>query len=235
MRDNRSILWLRWTLANGLAELACLEASYPVLLLITNNLNFPHLTFVQAYVLMAVAGAIIEATTVGLAQAWLIHMVFPSVRRVAWWAATLLGSLLAYALAWWPVNWLMDYVVDNPPYRTFVNRPFLLDPLLLWVLPGAITGASIAFVQWLVLRGQVRRSWEWIEGNTLAWAGGFLMILFGLSFSLNFSVSWQVRLVTAEMLLVVGLIVAAFNGYYFLRLAGRNTTSRFIRPSRESK
>jgi hypothetical protein len=229
MRSEKKQLWLGWTAANSLAELACLEATYAVFYFITSTIHPTHISGLQVYAVIAVISAIIEASTVGLAQAWVLRVVFPTIRRIAWWGATLLGTLLAYALGWWPINQIMAFLEDNPPYRTVMYRPFLSDPLLLLILLGAATGAVISFAQWLVLRGEVSRAWKWIEGNALAWACGFPLILGGLVLASDLSTTWQVRLATAEVLLVIGLLVATINGWYLARLTGERTPPHFIR------
>jgi hypothetical protein len=233
MRAEKKYFWPGWTLANGVAELVCLEATYAALVFIANNIKPTTNLELQVYAVIAVTGAMIEATTVGLAQAWLMHVVFPAVRRIAWWAATLLGTLLAYALGWWPINQIMAFLEDNPPYRTYMDRPFLSDPLLWVILLGAATGAVISFAQWLVLRGKFPRAWKWIEGNALAWACGLPLIIGGAVLAGDLPITWQVRLATAEVLLVIGLLVGTINGWYLASLAGEHVPSHFIRSMQD--
>jgi hypothetical protein len=233
MSNKKKQLWLGWTAANGLAELACLEATYAAIVFISKNFHPPHISDLQVYAIIAVTSAVIEATTVGLAQAWVMRVVFPAVRRVVWWGATLLGTLLAYALGWWPINQIMAFLEDNPPYRTYMDRPFLSDPLLWVILLGAATGAVISFAQWLVLRGKFPRAWKWIEGNALAWACGLPLIIGGAVLAGDLPITWQVRLATAEVLLVIGLLVGTINGWYLASLAGEHVPSHFIRSMQD--
>jgi hypothetical protein len=231
MINNKNRFWLGWTLANGLAELACLEATYAAIDFITNTSLTAHISGLQMYAVIALISAVIEATTVGLAQAWLMRVTIPTIRRITWWGATLLGTLLAYALGWWPLNRVLDWL-DNPPHTlAYFHEPSTLEVLLLVIGAGAAIGASLSFFQWLLLRRQVPRAGQWIAKNVEAWACGFPLLLLALALILanNFQPTWLVRLALVEAILVVGLLVGAINGRYLAHLAGDTTPSRFIR------
>lgn len=231
MINNKNRFWLGWTLANGLAELACLEATYAAIDFITNTSLTAHTSGLQMYAVIALISAVIEATTVGLAQAWLMHLAFPAVRRTVWWAATLLGVLLAYALGWWPFNWFINWL-DNPPPHTLLaysHEPSTLEWLLLVLGLGAAIGAALSFFQWLLLRRQVPRAGQWIGRNVEAWACGFPLLLLALVLAYGLQSIGLVRLALVEAILLVGMLVGAINGRYLAHLAGDTTPSRFIR------
>jgi hypothetical protein len=229
MNNDRFRIWLPWTLANGLAELACLEITYALVSFIPDKIVVLNRTPLQTYTVIALISAVIEATTVGLAQAWLMRVVFPGLKRLSWWAATLLGVLLAYVLAWWPLNRVIAWLDDSPHYLAYSHEPSTFELLLLVIGAGAAIGALLSFFQWLLLRRQVPHAGQWIVRNVEAWACGFPLLLLALILANDLQSIWLVRLAVAEAILVVGLLVGAINGRYLAHLAGDTTPSRFIR------
>ena len=177
MGYGRANLWLRWMAANALGELVGLGATFAAIGLLVPQIENGSVAGVLLAFGVAVASGAIEATVVGLAQWWAMHPWFPAVGRTAWWRATLLGALVAYALGYLPST-LMN--VGEAAGQGAPAEPPMWVTLLLAAVLGAVAGAVLSFGQWLVLRRSVCRAGVWLPANVLAWACGMPLIFWGM-------------------------------------------------------
>lgn len=215
--NSKNNLWRRWIVANGLAELVGLGATFAAIGLLFSRIDTQHAAGILLAFLLTVASGAIEATLVGLAQWLAMQPAFPIIRRVAWWRATLIGALLGYALGYLPSTLMsMGAAVTQTPQ---VEPPQWVTLLLAAGL-GAAAGAVLSFAQWLVLRGKVRRAGLWIPANMLAWACGMPVIFWGMDLAFKLGTLWQSVLVIGAAILVAGLVVGAIHGRFLLVMAG---------------
>jgi hypothetical protein len=217
MNDNRSLLWLRWTLANGLAELLGLGATFATIGLMVSRIDTQRISGILLAFALTVASGAIEATLVGLAQSWAMRPWFPMITRLAWWRATLIGALLGYVLGYLPSTLIS--MGQTSAQASPVEPPQWLTLLLAAGL-GAAAGALLSFAQWLVLRGRGRRTGLWIPANMLAWACGMPVIFLGLDLAFKQRQLWQSVLVIAGALLLAGLVVGAIHGRFLIWMTG---------------
>jgi hypothetical protein len=215
MNNDRSLLWLRWTLANGLAELLGLGATFAVIGLLVSHIDTQRVSgILLAFGLTVLSGAI-EATLVGLVQHWAMRPWFPAITPLAWWRGTLIGALLGYVLGYLPST-LMS-MGQTATQAAQVEPPQWLTLLLAAGL-GAAAGAVLSFAQWLVLRRKVSRAGIWIPANMLAWACGMPVIFWGMDLAFKQSQLWQSVLVIAAAILAAGLVVGGIHGAFLVRM-----------------
>jgi hypothetical protein len=219
MSKNKTILWLRWTGANGLAELVGLGATFATIGLLISKIDTRQITGILLAFAITVASGAIEATIVGLTQWWVMHPWFPTIERPAWWRATLVGALLGYVLGYLPST-LMS--MGEATTQTVQAEPPEWVTLLMAAGLGAAAGAVLSFAQWLVLRGKVRRAGVWIPANMLAWACGMPVIFLGMDLAFKMNAVWQSVLVVAGAILVAGLVVGAIHGSFLASMAGED-------------
>jgi hypothetical protein len=218
-QSDKSRLWVRWVTANAVGEMVGLGATFALTAFFFlrfgggQNAGSVTLTF-----LFAVACGVVEATVVGLAQWWAMHPWFDTIRRSAWWLATLIGALAAYILGYLPST-LMDLGAEAAP-GTAVEPPQWVVLLLAAGL-GAVGGAVLSFAQWLVLRQAVAGAGWWIPANMLAWAVGMPIIFWGIDIAQGSQPLWQAVLLLAGTLLVAGAAVGAIHGGWLVTLAER--------------
>ena len=214
--NNRSNLWLRWTLANGLAELLGLGSTFAVIGLLVAKIDTQKITgILLAFALTVLSGAI-EATIVGLAQCWAMRPWFPMIRRSDWWRATLIGALLGYVLGYLPSTLMsMGEAAGQAPQA----EPAQWLTLLLAAGLGAAAVAVLSFAQWLVLRRKVSRAGTWIPANMLAWACGMPIIFAGMDLAFGVGARYISPLpVVGAALLAAGLVVGAIHGAFLIRM-----------------
>ena len=216
MRKTKNALWSRWTIANGLAELVGLGATFATIGLLVSRIDTGRITGILLSFGIAIASGAIEATLVGLAQWWVMHVWFPKIGRLAWWRATLIGALLGYVLGYLPST-LMS--MGETATQTPQAEPPQWVTLLLAAGLGAAAGAVLSFAQWLVLRGQVKRAGLWIPANMLAWACGMPVIFWGMDLAFKMSAVWQSVLVVGAAIFVAGLVVGAIHGRFLVGMA----------------
>jgi len=215
------ILWLRWTAANGVGELLGLGATFALTALVFTRLDTgAGAGAILLSFALAVASGGLEAALVGAAQWWAMAPWFPRLSLKQWWLATFAGALLAYMLGYLPST-LMDFAAAGSSES--VSEPPQALILLLAVGMGAIAGAVLSFVQWLVLRKQVRGAGVWVPANMLAWAAGMPLIFWGMDLFFREQPIWQAFLLITGVLLAVGLVVGAVHGAFLSRLATRPT------------
>jgi hypothetical protein len=170
----------------------------------------------------AVASGAIEATVVGLAQWWAMHPWFPGIQRRAWWLGTLAGALGAYVLGYLPST-LMDLGAE--PGATPPAEPPRWVVLLLAAGLGAVGGAMLSSVQWLVLRRHVAGAGWWVPAHVLAWAAGMPLIFWGIDAAQGGPGPVAGAALLAAVLLLAGALVGAVHGAVLVRLAARGSRS----------
>ena len=217
MSNHKNHLWLRWTLANGLAELLGLGSTFAVIGFLVSKIDTGRITGILLSFALTVAAGAIEATLVGLAQWWAMHAWFPKIMRFAWWRATLVGALLGYVLGYLPST-LMS-MADTTSQAAQVEPPQWLTLVLAAGL-GAAAGAVLSFAQWLAMRGKARRAGLWIPANMLAWACGMPVIFWGMDLAFKQSAAWQSVLVVGGAILAAGLVVGAIHGRFLMHMVG---------------
>jgi hypothetical protein len=220
MNNNKKHLWLRWTVANGLAELLGLGATFATIGLLVSRIDTGRITGILLTFALTVASGAIEATLVGLAQWWTMHPAFPKIKRFAWWRATLIGALLGYVLGYLPST-LMS--MGGTAAQAAQTEPPQWLTLLLAAGLGAAAGAVLSFAQWLVLRRQAKRAGSWIPANMLAWACGMPLIFEGMDLAFKQSAAWQSVLVIGAAILLAGLVVGAIHGRFLVRMDEKKT------------
>jgi hypothetical protein len=219
MSNNRSGLWYRWTIANALSEMVGLGATFAMIGLLSSRIDNHQITGILLSFFIPVVSGAIEATLVGLTQWWAMHPWFPSVRRSAWWRATLVGALLGYVLGYLPST-LMS--IGETATQTPQAEPPQWITLLLAAALGAVAGAVLSFAQWLVLRGKIKRAKLWIPANMLAWTFGMPVIFWGMDLAFKMTEIWQSALVIAGALFLAGMIVGAIHGRFLMVLAEKD-------------
>jgi hypothetical protein len=215
--DKRT-LWLRWLVANAFGELLGLGMTFAVVALLFSAMDDQAGTLaVLASFLVAAASGALEATLVGLAQWWAMHLWFPAITRRAWWLATLIGALVAYVLGYLPST-LMS--LGEGASQSQVAEPPQWIVLLLAAGLGAVAGAVLSFAQWLALRTKVPRAGWWVPANMLAWLVGMPIIFWGIDAAQRGQALPQTLLLLAGCLLLTGAVVGAIHGAFLVRLAG---------------
>lgn len=223
MNQRLRTLWRRWVVANAASELVGLGTTFLVIGLLT-----PHVTgrdtptaVVMAFAIAVGSGAI-EATLVGMAQWWAMSPLFPEIRRLEWWRATLFGALLGYVLGYLPST-LADF--SQASGQTAAAEPPQWLVLILAAALGAVAGAVLSFLQWRVLRKHVARAGIWIPANMLAWALGMPVIFEAMDLAFRMPELWQSVTIVAGGLLIAGGVVGLVHGRALVSLASTRTQS----------
>jgi hypothetical protein len=217
-------LWTRWTLANAFSEMVGLGLTFAITALFFISMGEQAtMTGILISSVVAIASGAIEATFVGLAQWWAMRPCFPSIGRFEWWRATFIGALIAYVLGYLPSTLMSmgEATASNAP----MAEPAEWIVLLLAAGLGAVGGAVLSFVQWLVLRRRVERAGLWIPANMLAWAFGMPLIFWGIDMAFRLPEIWQSVLFMAGTLFAAGAVVGAIHGLFLVRLAGQKSIS----------
>jgi hypothetical protein len=157
-----------------------------------------------------------------------MHPWFPSIERLAWWRATLIGALLAYVLGYLPSTLIS--MGEATTSSAAVEEPAQWIVLLLAAGMGAVAGTVLSFAQWLAMRGKVQGAGIWIPANMLAWLFGMPIIFWGIDLAFRMPTLWQSVLVIAGTLFVAGATVGATHGLFLVRLADRAEAEAPQRP-----
>ncbi len=215
-RITASPLWRRWVAANAVAEAVGLGLTLGLTGLVIGRLESlgGALGVLVAFAAAALSG-VIEATIVGLAQWWAMHLWLPGVTHRAWWLATLAGALLAYILGYLPST-IMSLVATSDPAAAPMTEPPQAVVLLLAAGLGAVAGAVLSFAQFLALRGHVAHAGRWIPANMLAWAVGMPVVFWAMDLAFKLSSTAAAVAVVALALLAMGAIVGAIHGAFLV-------------------
>lgn len=219
-----SVLYRRWIAANAIGELVGLggtflvaAAALPTLAVIEGRAGV-----LAGFVVLVAAGAF-EATVLAWLQHGVLRTAFPSLRLLAWWRATTVGALIAYALGYLPSTLFgaAEAGGAEPP-----PEPAAWLTLLLAAALGLVAGAILSAFQAAVLRPHVRRSGHWIVANMAAWALGMPLVFLGMDLAFRSS-SLGLRIGTiAAALVVAGALVGAVHGRTLVRFSAEVASSR---------
>lgn len=214
------LLWLRWVVANALAELVGLGATFALDILILARVAAAHsiLASILGIIAIAVTGAI-EGTVVGLLQWSVLRHPFPLVTRRAWVVATVIGAVIAWFLGSLPST-LMD--MGSQESSAPVQEPSQAVMLLLAAGMGLFLGVVLGYPQWRELRRAVRGAWLWIPANSLAWALGMPAIFAAVDRAYAVYATGSpggAVAVMAAALALAGAIVGAVHGLALVKLA----------------
>ncbi len=210
-------LYPRWVAANAVAELVGLGGTFLIAVAALPAIAaIAGVAGVLAGFAVLVASGAVEATVVALLQHRVMRPWFPRVSRVAWWRATLIGALIAYALGYLPST-LMGAAEGSgaaPP-----AEPALWLTLLLAAGLGAVAGAILSAFQARALARSVPGAGRWIPANMAAWAAGMPVIFVGMDLAFRTGGPTPVALTIAATLLIAGALVGAIHGRTLVRLA----------------
>jgi hypothetical protein len=217
--DSAVGLWIRWVMANSLAETIGLGVAFGIGAILFPYLSAPGILVALATVAVAVlAGTLIEGTVVGTAQWFVLRHPFPAMRWRVWVLATAAGAFVAWNLGMLPGT-LMSAGSDTGSPAP--SEPSATMAYGLAALMGLVAGTILGTPQWLVLRYHVRRAALWIPANALAWMPGMVLAFVGADsiFSAGSGVSTVVRVIA--ILVAIGAVVGAIHGLVLVWLSRR--------------
>ena len=203
-------LWVRWVLANSLAETVGLGLALGIWAILIPYLSAPGIPMALATVAVAVlAGTIIEGTVVGTAQWLVLRRPLPAMRWRAWALATALGAFVAWTLGMLPGT-LMG--AGSETGGSAPQEPSDMMVYGLAALMGLVAGAILGTPQWFVLRRHVRRAALWIGANALAWVPGMVWAFIAVDFVFSASDGVSTLVLAIGTLMVIGAVVGAIHG-----------------------
>lgn len=218
-------LWVRWVIANSLAETVGLGSAFGIGVLLFPYLGAPGLLVALVTATVAIlAGTLIEGTVVGTAQWLVLRRSLPDMRWLSWALATAVGAFVAWTSGMLP-NTLLSAGAgagDSAPAETSASVVYALAAVL-----GLVAGAILGTPQWFVLRRHVPRAALWILANALAWVPGMVMafVVADFLFATRFGVATV--LLAVATLAAIGAVVGTVHGLalvWLLRL--RRTAGR---------
>ena len=238
-RQESRKLWMRWVVANSLAEALGLGSTLAIGLLLSSRIGEaegvgPSITTSLAMV----ASGGVEGVVVGFMQWWAMHQRFRGITAREWVGATILGALIAWLLGVIPFT-VANLSAMGEEVPSAEPEPLLA--LLIIGLIGAAAGAVLAMVQWLVLRRKVKQAWRWLPANSAAWSVGLPLV-----FAVMSAVPQDASPPTAGFILFAGLaltgaMVGAVHGTQLVRFdlldakkVRRKAWKRTTRPSRST-
>jgi hypothetical protein len=214
-------LWLRWVLANALAETLGLGSTFAIGLGVFAGLPEPKtaLAAIGQAPLMTASG-VLEGLIVGLAQWWVLRAPFVRLTRRAWVVATILGAVVAWACGSVPMT-IASLGAGQESATAAEPAGWVMS--LAAAGMGAVAGLVLALFQWRVLRGHARGAGLWLPANALAWALGMPLIFAAVDLAQRAgSLAGSVG-VMAAAIAVTGALVGAVHGAALLRLARDRT------------
>lgn len=213
-------LWKRWILANSLAELVGLGATFALGIGLFSGLtDKPGIGPAVLSAMAMTASGLIEGGAVGWGQWWAMRPTFESITRRSWISATVAGALIAWFLGSLPMTLANLNAGDQPAAG---QEPEAAIMLLMAAAMGLVAGGVLAYPQWRVLRRHVDQNWWWLPANGIAWAAGMPIIFFGIDLA-QLGDSLLVSIfVMAATLLLAGAVVGAIHGYVLVRLLANN-------------
>lgn len=218
IRAVRSVseIWGRWVLANSLAELIGLGATFALGIGIFAGLtDQPGVGPALFGALAMTSSGLIEGGVVGWGQWWAMQPRLGSITRRTWITATIWGALIAWFLGSLPMTIASlnagDQAVEG-------QEPETVFMMLMAAAMGLVAGAVLAYPQWRVLRHHVEQSGWWLPANGIAWAAGMPIIFAGIDLAQAGSNLVVSILIMALTLLITGAVVGAIHGYVLVRL-----------------
>lgn len=223
-QDDAMSLWLRWVLANSLAETVGLGTAFGIGAVLFPYLQGPGVLIALATAGVAVlVGTLVEGTVVGTAQWLVLRHPFPNMKWRAWVVATAVGAFVAWTLGMLP-NTLM-----SAGFNTGSSAPTEPSDAVVYglaALMGLVVGTILGTPQWLVLRRHVRRAAVWIGANALAWAPGMVLAFYAADFIFSAGVGISTVVLAIAALAAVGALVGAIHGLALVWLSRRTYDGR---------
>ena len=203
-------LWLRWVLANSLAETVGLGSAFAIGVTLFPYVQTPGVFVALATTGVAIlAGTLIEGTVVGTAQWLVLRHPLPGVRWRAWVLATAIGAFVAWTLGMLPGTLFSAASEPSGAAPTEASETVVYG---LAALIGLLAGTVLGMPQWLVLRRHVRRAALWIPANALAWVPGMLMAFVAADFLFSASTGVGTVVLAIATLVAIGTMVGAIHG-----------------------
>ena len=203
-------LWIRWVLANSLAETVGLGSAFGLGAILFPYLSAPGIFIALATVAVAVlAGTIIEGTVVGTAQWLVLRRPLPAMRWRAWVLATALGAFVAWALGMLPGTLISAGSGTGGPAPPEPSETMVYG---LAALMGLAAGTILGTPQWFVLRRHVRRAAIWIPANALAWMPGMVLAFVAADLIFSAGIGMITIVFAIATLVVIGAVVGAIHG-----------------------
>jgi hypothetical protein len=236
-RPSWSRFWLRWVLANLVAELLGLGAAAGAGVLLASELGQPGDwgATISFAVVMVLFGTF-EGVLVGIGQRWAMQGAFDELPWGYWIAATGTGAFLAWILGMVPSTW-MSLAADLSVAANVAPKGLaeISDAmqLLLAVPLGAVAGLILAFPQFLVLRRYVERAWRWLPANALAWALGMPLIFLGAAGAAPGVPGETVILRAVVAVVGAGVVVGGVHGWALIRMVAGLTPAAAPAPPPE--
>jgi hypothetical protein len=138
-----------------------------------------------AAALLAIAlGTFLEGVAVGALQELALRRRLARLPWGAWTTATAIGAAVAWALGMVPST-VIALTSAAEPVSQPPTEPAAVTQLLLAAGLGIVTGPTLGFAQWTVLRRVVDRAGRWLWANAVAWSIGMPLIVLGMD-----SVPW---------------------------------------------
>ena len=211
-------LWVRWVIANSLAETVGLGSAFGIGIVLFPYLQAPGLQTALASAVAAIlAGTLIEGTVVGTAQWLVLRRPLPGIRWRAWALATGVGAFVAWTSGMLPGTLLGADTEGAAPAEPSAAVVYGLAAAM-----GLVAGSILGTPQWLVLRRHLRRAALWIPANALAWAPGMILAFVAADFLFSAGTGMTTMLLAVATLAVIGAVVGAIHGLaliWMLRLA----------------
>lgn len=158
--------------------------------------------------LFCALAALTEGGILAYAQ-WRILRERINIRYASWAFATIWPAALAYIAGMW----------GGPALGTSgLSIPVLLA---LGILLAALLGALLGTGQWLALRSRAHHANAWIPASAIAWTGGLILSVGGVSLASDLSPIGLVIVASAASGLAMGAFVGIVMSYAFDRIAAR--------------
>lgn len=224
-QDSAVGLWLRWVLANSLAETVGLGSAFGIGAILFPYLNEPGILVALATVAVAVlAGTLVEGTVVGTAQWLVLRAPFPAMRWRAWVLATAVGAFIAWASGMLPTTLLS--ASSDEGGGPAPSEPSAAMVYGMAALMGLVAGTILGTPQWLVLRRHVRRAAIWILANALAWVPGMVLAFVAADFIFSAGIGMITIVLAIATLMAIGAVVGAIHGLALVWLTRRTYNGR---------
>jgi hypothetical protein len=203
-------LWIRWVMANSIAESVGLGAAFGIGAILFPYLSAPGILIALATVAVAVlAGTLIEGTVVGTAQWIVLRRLLPEMKWRAWVLATSAGAFVAWTLG------MLPSTLMSAGYESGGSSPTEPSEAMVYglaALMGLAAGTILGAPQWFVLRRHVRRAALWIGANALAWVPGMVLAFVAANFIFSASSGAGTLVLASVTLAAIGAIVGAIHG-----------------------
>jgi hypothetical protein len=215
-QDSAARLWIRWVLANSLAETVGLGAAFGIGAILFPYLNAPGVLVALTTVAVAVlAGTLIEGTVVGTAQWLVLRRPLPSIKWRTWVLATATGGFVAWTLGMLPSTLISAEAESGGSAPSEPSEAMVYG---LAALMGLAAGTILGTPQWIVLRRHIRRAALWIGANALAWVPGTVLAFVAADFIFSAGSGVATVVLAIVTLAAIGGIVGAIHGLVLIWL-----------------